>query len=529
MNPRTTGVLALVAILLGGFIYFYEIEGESGRQAALDEEKRIFPGLEADAVDVIQFSTLDGIEARFVRVDGRWRLSEPVDDLADTVAIDAIAGALTSLAREGSISNASLRWQGDLAPNGPPHDRLEEYGLGSDARLIRFVVAGKSYGLRVGRSTPVGGHLYVARWAAEIGAEVSSAHFPNIEISYIEGFRINSLKRNLNDLRERRILHFEAAELRTLRITWPDESPGLMADATDENQSQVEVALARDVDGQWQMGAPMRAEADQEMLRDLISNLSYLRATRFVDEHTDDAVLALADRAISFHWTQVGDHVERRMRIGGPFEGGLLVEGPNGKLFTIASGRLEDFKRRVVDYRFKSLSEFDLVDARHLLIEFEPEVGAEVEVEANLEEAGWMGSEPAINPIRASDLVRTLSSLQATDILAEEMGPEELAGLGLSPPRVRIRVGTESGDRDDSGILADVRLGRLISGRGLLAQRAGDPTVFVLAESVVQKIPISAEAFANRFEKLVPAEGSDVPAEDLEDLAIDPLEGVEIP
>ena len=58
MNPRTTGVLALVAILLGGFIYFYEIEGESGRQAALDEGKRIFPGLAADAVDVIEFSTL---------------------------------------------------------------------------------------------------------------------------------------------------------------------------------------------------------------------------------------------------------------------------------------------------------------------------------------------------------------------------------------------------------------------------------------------------------------------------------------
>jgi len=58
MNPRTTGLLALAAAILGGFIYFYEIGGEPARQAALDDEKRIYPGLDADDVDaiVIQFT-----------------------------------------------------------------------------------------------------------------------------------------------------------------------------------------------------------------------------------------------------------------------------------------------------------------------------------------------------------------------------------------------------------------------------------------------------------------------------------------
>ena len=51
MNPRTTGLLALAAAILGGFIYFYEIEGESSRLVARDEEKRIFPGLVAADVD----------------------------------------------------------------------------------------------------------------------------------------------------------------------------------------------------------------------------------------------------------------------------------------------------------------------------------------------------------------------------------------------------------------------------------------------------------------------------------------------
>jgi hypothetical protein len=531
MNPRTTGVLALVAILLGGFIYFYEIEGESGRQAALDEGKRIFPGLEADAVDVIEFSTLDGIEARFVRVDGRWRLSEPVDDLADSVAIDAIAGALTSLARKGSISVAT----------GSAENGHEQYGLGTRARIVRFIAGGESYRLGIGRNTPVGRHLYVRRLgtnesskSSSVGAgddDGNSSGHGHDDVAYVESFRLNALNRNLDDLRERRVLGFDGAELSTLRITWPRERTE--TGGAEESEGPIEVALARDADGDWQMGAPVRGAADQEMLRDLISDLSYLRATRFVDERSDRVEAALANPAITFHWTLSGDHVESRMRIGGDFENGLLVEGPRGRLVTIGAGRLKDFKHRIVDYRFKSVSEFNLVDARHFSIEFsdsaEGQEPATLRVEAALEEAGWIGSARAIDPDRATDLIRTLSSLRATDILAEEMGPRELAGLGLSPPRVRIRVGTDVDMKDESGILADLRLGRLVSGRGLLAQRVGDPTVFILAESVVQRIPISADAFANRFEKQTQEVDGDLHEPDREDLMIDPLEGIEFP
>ena len=63
MNPRTTGLLALTAAILGGFIYFYEIEGESARQALRDDEKRIFPGLEADQVDALELSMNRAAEA----------------------------------------------------------------------------------------------------------------------------------------------------------------------------------------------------------------------------------------------------------------------------------------------------------------------------------------------------------------------------------------------------------------------------------------------------------------------------------
>ena len=51
MSPRTTGVMALVALALGAFLYFYEVGGEEGRRAAEEAGKRILPGFEASDVE----------------------------------------------------------------------------------------------------------------------------------------------------------------------------------------------------------------------------------------------------------------------------------------------------------------------------------------------------------------------------------------------------------------------------------------------------------------------------------------------
>ena len=103
MNPRTTGLLALAAAILGGFIYFYEIEGEPARLAARDEEKRIFPGLDAADVDAIELTTDDGIEARFERQEGRWRVVSPISGRGDATALDQALVLIEQRRRAGEL------------------------------------------------------------------------------------------------------------------------------------------------------------------------------------------------------------------------------------------------------------------------------------------------------------------------------------------------------------------------------------------------------------------------------------------
>jgi hypothetical protein len=512
MNPRTTGLLALVAVILGGFIYFYEIGGESARQALRDDEKRIYPGLEADQIDAIELTTEEGIEARFERREGRWSVVSPISGRADGTALDAMSAALSGLSRKGGVASP---------------DGLSQFGLGEEARTVYFEVAGESKGLRVGRSTPVGGHVYVTRLVEDSAGSrnVDDSSDENSDykndnndvVAFVERYRINAFKRSLDDLRDRSIAGFDAGEVRTLRISWPGAG------------GEVEIAMARDESGDWQMGVPATGRADQQTVRELLSDLSFLNAKGFVDERTDATALALVDSAVTFHWTVAGDHLERRMRIAGEFEEGLLVEGPSGELYTIDALRLDDFKRGVSDYRFKLLSEFEVARARRLILEFVEEGEEPMRVEARLGEAGWAGTESRIDPNRASDLVRALASLRAVDIIADEMGPNELASLGLSPPRVRVRIEDRAEPDEETRVLADVAIGRLDEDRGLFGQRVGEGVVFVLPASTIDEIPHSRDAFMNDFE-IRSGEAAEIGEElDPEILGADPLEGVEIP
>jgi hypothetical protein len=377
---------------------------------------------------------------------------------------------------------------------------------------VLFEISGESKGLLIGRSTPVGGHVYVARLDHDEDGDTD-------EVAYSQSYRVNAFKRRLDDLRDRRVFGFDAGEVRTLRVSWPT------------NYGEVEVALARNEAGEWQMGVPTTGRADQQTIRELLSDLSFLRAEGFVDERTDSVDEALADSEITFYWTVAGDHLERRARIAADSKGGLLVEGPSGELHTIEPERLNDLRHTVNDYRFKMVSEFEVADARRLTLEFADQGEGPMRVEAGLAEAGWTGTEPRIDPNRASDLVRALSSLRAEDILADEMGPDELASLGLSPPRVRIRIEDRAEPDEETLVLAEVAIGRLDEDRGLFAQSIGGVggKVFVLPHSVVDDIPISRDAFAKDFgpwsaDALETAEELDP-----EVLDLDPLEGVEIP
>ena len=494
VNPRTTGILFLAAAALAAFVYFYEIRGEAERVQAEEATKRLFPGFEAAEVTEVSLTTSDGYAARALRRDAGWELVEPIVFPADVFALDGMASALADLKSESVFENPQP---------------AEVYGLDDDTALVRFAAGGEERQIRLGKAAPVGTSSY-----ASVGGSEAVYTVPR--------FGINALRKSLFDLREKRIARFDRNAVDRISASWPGGR----------------VALEKGDDG-WRITEPIEDRADPKVVDSLLSDLSFLRAEGFEDEPPPDAEAGLdpPDFAVELHGA--GDDeapaVNVSLAIGSALDGeatgggSRLVRADQPSLFRIASDRLADLPRELVAYRWKQLASFSPTDAEKVEIHFEPamstEVGDEpVLITATRADTGWTSEPESFAPGKVVGMISALSNLVAADILADEMGPEELAGVGLAPPIARIVVHGAEGEEP----LASIRLGVVRGDEGIVAQSAGNAVVFELDHGLAERVPVSLEAFRNRFLATEPApEEAEPPLEAAEPDLPDP--GLESP
>lgn len=469
MNPKTTGMLFVIAAALGAFVYFYEIRGGEARQEAEARAKRLFPDVEADAIEWIAFTTTDGQTARLERREERWELTQPLPFPADEFAADGMASALAQLSSEESFSDPEAR---------------DVYGLEADEREVRFGAGEEEHALRTGDTTPVGGNTY-----ARVGDSDTVYTVPS--------YRVNSLRKELKDLREKRVLHFDTASIERVEARWPDGR--VVAERGDEG---------------WHLTAPLEGRADEATLDALLSDLSFLRAEDFVDEPPPDDQVGLdrPDYAVTLTaQAEEGEEEPRRFHLSvAPSldgESRLVRAGRSDTLFRIPADRISDFPRELIAYRFKQLAKFIVSEAKRIEIAFHsPAAGETVLVSATRGETGWEATPEAVKQGRMGRMVSELSRLRAAQIVADRLGRDELVAVGLSPPQAIVSVyGTEAeeggaGDAEaGEARLAEVHLGIVRDDGSLIAQAAGEETVFALEAGLTEHLPANLEAFRSHF------------------------------
>jgi hypothetical protein len=467
MNPRVTGIAFLLAAALFAFVYLYEIRGELGRKQAEEATRRLFPGIEADDVRWIALTTSDGASARVERRDDAWVLTEPVAFPGDAFALDGMASALAEISSEATFEDPQ-----------PP----EVYGLDVDERELRFGAGGEEHSLRVGDKTPVGAETYVS-----VGGSDAVHTLPTT--------RINALRKAIDDLRDKRILHFDTASIERVTASWPDGR----------------VVLVRG-DAGWRLTEPLEGPADDTTVEALLSNLSFLRATGFVDDPPSDREAGLARPALEVDLVlKAGSEGEEprhlRLTLGRSVDGkSSLVRAERASLYRIAAERIDDLPRDEVQYRFRQLAKFPPADATRLEMVFQSGAGRDVSEEpvtitATRGTAGWTSTPERFRPGAIATLVSELSRLRADDIVAESMGPDELNAVQLAPASVVYRVYGGAPEAEDAAErkLAEVAIGAVRAGDGVLARTGGNETVFQFDYALAERIPVSLEAFRNRF------------------------------
>ena len=470
MNPRNTLLLALVVAAVGAFVWFYEIEGGAERAKQEEAGKHLFAGVTAEKIQSIELRTEDGAMARLERAgDEGWKLVAPLAAPADRFAVDGVASTLAELSPEATFDSP---------------EPLANYGLEGEP-AVRFRAGDADYALRLGNATPLGGNLYATDAEGK-------------KVFALASWRKNALKKSLKQLRDGRVLDFDRAQVKGITLVSGDGR----------------VVLGRG-EGGWHITEPVDAKADVEAVDGLLSDLSYLRADEFVDAPGSDKELGLDAPYLAVELgLESGDPV--RLGVGAPRAERRVVRGTAGRVFEIASTRLDALPRKLSAFRWKQLASFTSGDAKSFELRFQ-EPGAEpTAIRGRNEKEGWSSTPEAMAPGKASQLVAELAALRAEDVAADAMGDAERAALGLAPPRAELRVlGKPNEGHAEGPVLADVLLGLPQPDGRIPAQRAGEPVVYWLAASAREQLPVSLAAFREGFvAKATPAASeTEVPVE----------------
>ncbi|WP_373528497.1 DUF4340 domain-containing protein [Nostoc sp.] len=147
--PRTTLILILLALGLGGFVYFYEIRGATVREETKEQKQQIF-SFAADDVQSLRVKTKKltlNLERNPKSSNPKWLIKSPVSGLAN----DAIVSYLMDLLVKGK-SDSTLS---------TPAKDLGEFALDEPQATINITLKNQqSHQLTLGRLNFNGRFLY---------------------------------------------------------------------------------------------------------------------------------------------------------------------------------------------------------------------------------------------------------------------------------------------------------------------------------------------------------------------------------
>ncbi len=248
MRGRTLGILALVVLGLGAFIFFYERHQPTTEEAA-ERADKVFPALESDQVDAVDVTAPESTVRLERSDDGTWRITTPIDFPADGSAVDSVLSALSDLEVDRSL----------------PADEVDPaaYGLEEPSITVRVHTSGgEELDLAVGDETPLGSKRAVRR--------------DDGDVLITSGYFVRDLDKPLDDWRSRDVVDVTAADVASLDVV----SDGEHISAVHSSD-------------QWRLLQPVDDLADRDHLQNLVADLNGLRVEEFLPPDTDLAELGL--------------------------------------------------------------------------------------------------------------------------------------------------------------------------------------------------------------------------------------------
>lgn len=312
---RSTIVLLVVLIGLVGYIYYLN----QREPETTDAKEKAFASLKADEIEEVQIQSSEGETSRVQKVDGKWKIVEPVQVDADPNELSSITSSLEAM----DIQRVLDENAGDLKQFGLEPARIE----------VAFRAKGDKEPRRIlfGERTPTGSDLY--------------ARLPDQKrVLLVSSFLDSTFNKNTFALREKSVLTIDRDKVDRLEIAAGDRRVTLTKDGME-----------------WKLAAPIMARAEFSAVEGALERLGSAKMQGIVAAEAAPADLRKyrLDPPVGSATAVSGS--ARATLLFGETENALVYAKDASRpiVFTVAPTLYTDVVRDVADLRRK-----DLFDSR---------------------------------------------------------------------------------------------------------------------------------------------------------------------
>ncbi len=458
MKPRTTLVLLVVAIALGGFIFTLDRCSQNTR----DRREHAAHVVEVNRTDIDGITIHNGSGVIKVKTeDDTWKMVAPWQDDADAGIIDQLLDAIQNLRPEDVIT--------DLGKGDKRRQMLKDFGLNKSK--LRLKLDGKHMPpqLEFGQDTAVQGRGYL-RLQDEDAVYVVTNDLKTIVSKTPEDFRDHRMTPFLTTLINRAIFQVSGGE----------------------------IELVKEQDN-WQLVRPIKARASNDAVVDILTKMNQAQISRFVSENrsnpgsfgldTPAGVLTLFSAEGNKFEIEIGSPVPSHPEsvYAGLPERNTVVEVNKGfaSLFNITPNDLRDRKIG----RLNS----DLID--RVTIE-----SAEPRIVLAREENRWRLLTPVnrlANAENVNRLIQEINNGEVTQFVSDTA--TDLTKYGLDHPRLRITFSSYSSENTAESNAGEVVLSTLEFGNSENGVTYGrlkeEPYIFSITDQMFEDLPKTEYSF----------------------------------
>jgi len=415
MKNRNLLILAIIVVVLGAYVLFYERHQMTTEEKA-ERTDMIFPDLDRDRVVAVDIRNSHG-EFRIEKRGDDWRLVSPIDFPADSTAVGSMLSSVVNLKEQRRLE------AGEVEPAAYGLDRPElSVTLTTEDD---FIVE-----LLVGDKTPLGSNR-----AIQISGDAG--------IILCSEFFVDDIDKELADWRSRDLVDVAVTDVASVQVVAGSDR----------------IHAVRQGDS-WRLLEPLEDVADQDHMRNLLQDLNNIRIEEFLDGAPDQVALGLD--APSYRITIVRSDGANPVRLDfgaiNEENGSTRVACRRGEdeYFWVSDAAAIRLAKAPVRWRSATVHHFDTWDAEALTIST-----GDATVTLERSEGLWRSPDGGeLDYTAVQDRLRALADLEAieydlVDPITEEMGMVELAFKGDSaaeeadPVRVSYvfhRPLTEDGD-----------------------------------------------------------------------------------